>query len=298
MSGFETIRTISFMKLKLFWGAGILITTKCSTGCKHCIYGGLKRENITKITIKKGLKLFKTLNISNIGISGGEPFESYETLVFLIQEGVKTFPAKKLFLITSANWAKTSQEIEEKLDPLFVLGLKNLIISIDSFHLEKINSRNYFLILNYLNRKGIVPIISVRYNKDINKYRKLFEIIKNEYDVKIFTKKISRAGNAALLKDEEIDADIRGVKKFRKKFDTFYVNNYIRPQCLQLTLFPNGDIHLCCVKKENTKICNINTDDFFQSLQAFDKNWKNNLYAGLLNSLDYTDCNNCPISKY
>ncbi len=297
MSGFEVVRTIAFMKLKVFWGAGILITTKCSTGCKHCIYGNLKREDITKETIKKGLKLFKKLNINVLGISGGEPFESYDNLIFLIKEALEFFSPKKLFLITSANWANTSQEVKEKLDPLFAIGLKNLIISIDSFHIEKISPRNYFLILNYLNGRGISPVISVRYNNEINKQKKLFETIKTEYDVKIFTKKISKAGKAALLKDDEIIADGKGIENFRKNFDTFYVNNYIRPQCLQLTLFPDGDIHLCCVKKENTKICNINTDDFFQSLRAFNKNWKNNLYKGLLKSLDYTDCNNCPISK-
>ena len=125
----------------------------------------------------------------------------------------------------------------------------------------------------------------------------MFEKIKANYNVKIFTNTISRVGKASKLNKNETSINFSNFRKFLKNFEApFDFKKLIRPvsACLYPTLFPNGDLHLCCIKRENTKICNINTDDFSSSLKDFNKNWKSNILSCLLNS---SECNNCKISK-
>jgi len=55
MNGFDLIQIIIFLKLKLYSRAGILITTRCSAGCRFCIYGNLEKKDAEKI-VKKAIK--------------------------------------------------------------------------------------------------------------------------------------------------------------------------------------------------------------------------------------------------
>jgi len=83
-----------------------------------------------------------------------------------------------VFLITSASWAKDNEIVKQRFDPIISLGLKNLSISVDAFHLENINSNNYFLILDYLKYTNVTPIILIRYNKNIYNHIDLIEKLK------------------------------------------------------------------------------------------------------------------------
>jgi len=294
MNGFDLIQIIIFLKLKLYSRAGILITTRCSAGCRFCIYGNLEKKDAEKIVLEKGLELFEKLKIKHIGISGGEPFEAYDNLLFTTKKILSLSPPKVVSIITSANWAKSSEIVREKLDPLYDIGLINLGISIDAFHLEKIDPTNYFFIMEYLNNRGINPIVAVRYSKEIENYEDLFQKIKTKYSAEIYTKDLYIEGKATLLKDKDIAGTVKDLKRFQKRFDSFnpvkfYGSfNWLIPRCLQMTIFPNGDLHFCCCKKELTKICNVLSDDFFVSLEKFNKNWKNILYRGLFKP---TTCN-------
>ena len=297
MDRYNLIKTIIFMKLKIFWGADILITTRCSAGCRFCIYNDIKKEEIQKTTIDKGIKLLEKVKIKQIRISGGEPFESYENLLYTFDKIKKILPTEKISIITSSNWAKNENIVNEKIGPLKDMGLDTLTISIDSFHLEKIGSKNYFFILEYLKKHGINSIINVRYNDDLQKHMDVFERIKQNYDVKIFSSIINRVGGATKLDGEETAINLLDFRKYLKKYESPYdFKKLLRPvsACLYLTLFPNGDMHLCCIKRENTKICNINNEDFFISLKRFNKNWMKNIYRIVKKP---AECNNCKISK-
>lgn len=308
ISKFNTLLAFFLMKFRYFWSAQILITTKCSTGCRFCVYANVKKEDMPGEIIEKGFDLFQKLKIPRILISGGEPFESYDNLVLSLKKSLEFLPPKKVFLITSSSWANSREVVEKKFDPLVEMGLENLLMSIDAFHMENVNPKNYFLILDYLKETGVTPVILVRCNYKINMYQDLFEKIKNEYNAKIFTDIIVRTGGAVSLSIEETKAEIKDLKEFRNKFEKndskfyFFLKNpirniftsMVRTTCVYPTLFPNGDLHLCCRKNENTKICNLQTDDFNVCFKEFNDNWLSNIRRILSQPLD---CENCPISK-
>jgi MoaA/NifB/PqqE/SkfB family radical SAM enzyme len=300
-NNFNYTKTVLYLKLKLFRSADILITTRCSTGCRFCIYRNIPKQDMPIETIDRGLSLYKKLNIKQIRICGGEPFEAYGKLLYTAKKILEFMPPEKIYLITSANWATTKVKTEEMLNPLVVMGLKNFIISIDAFHLEKINKDNIVKFLDYFKKKNMKVIIFVRYNNQIKKYMKFFHSIKNKYDVEFSTCSIGRLGGAALLNEREIKADKYEMEKFIKIFDrgekiVRKIKNAFQ-SCLYLTLFPNGDLHFCCVKRKGTKICNIKTSVFHQSLNIINKNWLGNVYKSISASPQFysNNCDFCPI---
>ncbi len=313
MSRLNVLLSLLLMKIHYFWSGEIMITTKCSAGCRHCVYAHVKKEDMPIKIVADGMSLLRDLGIRRVLITGGEPFESYETLVYTLEKALTFLPPENIALITSGSWAKTRETVERRIDPLVSMGLKKISISIDAFHLENIDPNNYFLILNYLKKKHVTPVILIRYNTKINMHRSLLERIKNNYDVMIITDIIVRTGGAASLPINETKADPRDLKEFQNTFDSklpyvaenpidhvvkSLISKYIRSTCIYPTLFPNGDFHLCCRKNENTKICNLSTDninDFYESLKKFNDNFTNNVRRVLSQPLD---CNNCPISKY
>jgi len=308
MNKSNTLLAFFLMEFRYFWSAQILITTKCSSGCRFCVYAKVKKEDMSREIIEKGFDLFQKLKIPRILISGGEPFESYDNLVLSFEKSLEFLSPKKVFLITSSTWAKSKELVGKKFDPLVEMGLENLLMSVDAFHMENVKPDNYFLILDYLKQKGITPVILVRYNYKINMYQNLFEKIKNEYNAKIFTDVIVRTGGAASLPLDEIKAEMKGLKEFQNKFEKIDTKSYfflknpfkniftsiVRTTCVYPTLFPNGDLHLCCRKNNNTKICNLQTDDFNQCFKDFNANRLTNIRRILSQPLD---CENCPISK-
>lgn len=308
MDKLNTLLAFILMKINYFWSVQLLVTTKCSSNCRFCIYANVKKEDMSRELIEKAFDLFQKLKIPRILISGGEPFESYDNLIFSFKKSLEILPSKRVFLITSSNWAKSKDVVEKKFNPLIKMELENLLMSVDAFHMENVNPRNYFFILDYLKETDITPIILVRYNYKINRYLELLEKIKNEYNAKIFTESIVRLGGAASLSDDEIGFEIKSFKKFRNRFndintifhyfkkDPLYeiLTGKIRNTCVYPTLFPNGDLHLCCRKNENTKICNLYTDDFYKYFQKFNDKWSSNFYNILSKPIS---CNNCPISK-
>ncbi len=313
MSKLNVMLSLLLMKLYYFWSGEIMITTRCSSGCRHCVYANVKKEDMPIEIIEKGMDLLQELKIQRILITGGEPFESYENLIFTFKKALTFLTTDNISLITSGSWAKTRETVERKFDPLVLMGLKNVAISIDAFHLENIDHNNYFFILNYLKGKKVTPIILIRYNAKINMHRSLLQKIKNDYDVMILTDVIIRTGGAAFLPINETTADPKNLKEFQNAFDSklpyipknlidhiakSLISKYVRSTCVYPTLFPNGDIHLCCRKNENTKICNLLTDDineFHASLKKFNNNFRENVRRVASEPLD---CNNCPISKH
>jgi len=299
------ILSLLLMKFKYFWSAQLGITTKCSSGCRHCIYAHVKKEDMPKKLIDKGLALFEELGIRRMLIAGGEPFESYSNLEYSFKKSLDFLHPSNIFLITSASWAHSNKIVEQKINPLVDMGIENISISLDSFHLENISISNYFLLLDYLKETGIVPVIATRYNKKMNDYRNLLKKIKREYDAKILTDVVVRTGGAASLPIRETEAEKRELTEFRKTFDSelYYISkspinqlfeSLVRTNCVYPSLFPNGDLHLCCRKNENTLICNLNTDDFYTNLKKFNDNCAKNISRVIAWPLS---CNRCPISK-
>ena len=137
------LKGILFSKFKIFFGGDILITTNCSTNCRFCIYSNLKKEEMSLDIIKKVISFYKKIGLRNLRISGGEPFQTYGKLLFTLNESFKYYNKDKVSLITSLNWASTRKITKQLFKPLIQMGLRKIIISIDAFHLEKINIKNY-----------------------------------------------------------------------------------------------------------------------------------------------------------
>lgn len=278
-----------------------MITTRCSLGCRHCVYANVNKEDMSRETIEKSMILIKKLKIKRLLVTGGEPFQVYDNLIFTLEKSFEFLPPSKIFLITSASWAKNYEIVKKNFDPVIKLGLKNLSISIDAFHLENINPNNYFFILDYLKNTDIIPVILIRYTRDIYKNIFLLEKIKKEYRVRFLTDIIVPTGGAGSLPKEEILADKIELNKFKLKYDSnrnYYskltikdiLKSFVRSSCVYPTFFPNGDIHICCRKNNNTFVCNILQNDFNESIELFNKKCFKNIKCVILKELDCEEC--------
>ncbi|MBU1221199.1 radical SAM protein [Myxococcota bacterium] len=124
----------------------ILLTRKCLFQCAHCDVFSSPRssDTFTPIQIRKLLQRLRNTGITDIIISGGEPFLYFPLLRYALNEcrnnGFRTT------VWTSGYWLSSRENLEINLKILAESGLNQLLISSDQLHLnEKILSSSDWL---------------------------------------------------------------------------------------------------------------------------------------------------------
>lgn len=132
--------------------AGIILSYKCSSTCKHCMYAcspmwkadWLTRENI-ELILRRLAPRIKPSPYGSEGVSinhglhftGGEPFLNFN----LILDAVKLANKLKIpstFVETNCFWCMDEEHVKEKLTVLKEKGLKGILISVNPFILEQV----------------------------------------------------------------------------------------------------------------------------------------------------------------
>ncbi|MFQ6102563.1 MAG: radical SAM protein [Anaerolineae bacterium] len=119
---------------------GIILTYRCNSGCKHCLYNcgpRWEKESMSPQELRQALEAVAVWpRPPQIHFTGGEPFLHFPLLL----EGVRL--ARELgitcYVETSASWCVDHDQAVERFAPLRQAGLQAVLISCSPFHAERI----------------------------------------------------------------------------------------------------------------------------------------------------------------
>jgi hypothetical protein len=125
------------------WDVGIILTYRCHSGCRHCIYGCDPRRSKDAMApemLRSALEAISTCSIwtqpPQVHLTGGEPFLHFDLLL----EGARI--AKGLgiaaYVETSGAWCADESEAVERFAALRDAGLQAVLVSCSPFHAEHI----------------------------------------------------------------------------------------------------------------------------------------------------------------
>ncbi len=121
-------------------GGGLAVGWKCSSRCRHCLYGSGPHRLDGKPTEGKGVDSLLDMCAEKGGdaawhIGGGEPFLDIPLLRRVI-EGFTRRGLNLEYVETNAFWALDQTSAEKTLRELAPFGLRSLLVSLSPFHAE------------------------------------------------------------------------------------------------------------------------------------------------------------------
>jgi len=127
---------------------GLILSYKCTSECKHCMYAcssSWKSEWISKKDLEKILQQltnrikkspFSEININyGLHFTGGEPFLNFELLIEAVKMA-KKFNIPSIFVETNCFWCINDEIVKEKFLQLHDSGLNGVLLSVNPFILE------------------------------------------------------------------------------------------------------------------------------------------------------------------
>jgi hypothetical protein len=132
--------------------AGIILSYKCSSTCKHCMYACSPKwradwptERSIELILRKLASSIKPSpngceNVSlNHGLhfTGGEPFLNFQLLLkaVMIADELRI---PSIFVETNCFWCVDDEQVREKFTALKQAGLKGILVSVNPFILEQV----------------------------------------------------------------------------------------------------------------------------------------------------------------
>ena len=119
---------------------GIILTYRCHSGCKHCLYNcGPRWENVSMTSgdLRAALEMVAVWpQRPRVHLTGGEPFLQFPLLL----EGAAMAAELGIYsyVETSASWCTDEDEAVESFVALHDAGLQAVLISCSPFHAERI----------------------------------------------------------------------------------------------------------------------------------------------------------------
>jgi hypothetical protein len=119
---------------------GIILTYRCQSGCKHCLYNcgpRWEKEAMSPQALRQALEAIAIWpRTPQVHLTGGEPFLHFPLLL----EGVHlaTELGISSYVETSASWCTDETDAVERFARLQEAGLQAVLISCSPFHAEKI----------------------------------------------------------------------------------------------------------------------------------------------------------------
>ncbi len=134
------------------YSAGIFLTYKCTSTCKHCMYACSPRWSADWLSLEDAQTILAQLATAlrdkypvpgRIGVnegvhfSGGEPFLNFDLLLRLI-EIARQLGIPATFVETNGFWCTDDETARDKLTALRRAGLDGILISANPFILEHV----------------------------------------------------------------------------------------------------------------------------------------------------------------
>ena len=123
------------LSLQLSWN--------CNAACRQCMVSGSeKRSRIMSLSeAKRVLDQLQHMPLTHfVGFTGGEPFLHYDLLLELARYIQERY-GYPMGIATNCFWAEDRSKARAMLSPLVDLGLGELLVSLDDFHLEFIDGK-------------------------------------------------------------------------------------------------------------------------------------------------------------
>ncbi|MFQ5593291.1 MAG: radical SAM protein [Anaerolineae bacterium] len=135
------------------YSAGIFLTYKCNTTCRHCFYACSPRWPADWVSEEDAEQVLTQLaramhgkypDPERVGVNdglhftGGEPFLNFDLLLRLT-EMARRLDIPGLFVETNGFWCRDDATTREKLRALQAAGLHGILISANPFILERIS---------------------------------------------------------------------------------------------------------------------------------------------------------------
>lgn len=141
-----------YLKLPEPRSAGLILSYRCSSRCKHCLYNcspfwentWISKEALKEILQILSQYLERSLFLSfNYGLhlTGGEPFLNYP-LLFEAVSFSKSLGIRPLLIETNAHWCTDKNRAYNKLSELKKAGLDGILISVNPFLAEYVPFKN------------------------------------------------------------------------------------------------------------------------------------------------------------
>ncbi len=119
---------------------GIILSYRCHSGCKHCIYNcgpGWEKEAMSSDALRQALETVLIWpRTPQVHLTGGEPFLHFPLLL----EGTRmaTELGIWVYVETSGAWCTDEAEAVKRFGALREAGLQTVLISCSPFHAERI----------------------------------------------------------------------------------------------------------------------------------------------------------------
>jgi len=120
------------------------LTWNCPAACRHCMVSGRpERSRVMSLAeAKRIIDQVQHLPLTRFfGFTGGEPFLSYD-LILELARYIQDKYGYSFAVATNCYWAGDPDKAREMLQPLAGLGLAELLVSLDDFHLEFVDPKN------------------------------------------------------------------------------------------------------------------------------------------------------------
>ncbi len=130
--------------LKPLDSGGIMLSYRCTCGCRHCVYAcgprwraWMSREDLEALLY--GLREIWQ-DPRGFHLAGGEPFWNFELLVWAVEK-CRELGIPIEYVETSAAWCTSYEKAREKFRILREAGLSTVLISCSPFHAETVPLR-------------------------------------------------------------------------------------------------------------------------------------------------------------
>ncbi|MBL3565353.1 4Fe-4S cluster-binding domain-containing protein [Rhodovulum sulfidophilum] len=185
---------------------------RCNMVCKSCFIGDKLNDHETQLSHDQAIEIIesaaKLQSIRAIAFVGGEPFVFYKRMLS-IAAYVSRHYGCDLNVTTNGSFAKSDAQARKLLTPLHKFGLRWLLLSLDSYHLEHMLLDQAKRCLNASIELGIdtsVQVICRKGAPDRNEFR---DMMRGEVDVDAIDwieNPCAAVGNAAtMLNSEEME---------------------------------------------------------------------------------------------
>ena len=242
-----------------------VITNNCTGRCKHCSVGDEVKNGIhIQYDKMKGVlsQICKRFDIKSIMCFGGEPLLYHQEVEGIMSEANSCNIGSRQ-IITNGYFSKSIPEIADVVSRMEKAGVTDVLLSVDAFHQEKVPLELVYEFAKQIKEGNVINIrlhpawlIDKENDNDWNKETK--QILKQFDNLKIPTShgnNIFLSGNAVKYLSEyylkhEIDLAYRcGQANYTSRLDDVDT----------LSIIPNGDVCVCCIKIGNVYEEDINT---------------------------------------
>lgn len=117
---------------------GIITTYRCTSRCRHCLYGcspQWPRDAIDDDTARANLEAVRRLGCRSVHVGGGEPFLEVERLARVLEIAGEV-GIRVEYVETNSSWYRDRESACALLKDLRARGLSALLVSMSPFHNE------------------------------------------------------------------------------------------------------------------------------------------------------------------